>query len=64
MRGISFQHETTNVVLNLERLVWCKQYGNTLSVLLNGDGVSQVFQFKNKEEAGEIFHEIIKSLEE
>ena len=63
MRNISFQHGATNVVLNLERLVWCKQYGNTLSVLIDGDGVSQVFRFGSKDEAEDIFKEIIKSLE-
>ena len=63
MRNLSFQSGTTNVVLNLERLVWCKQYGNTLSVLIDGDGMSQLFQFESNEEAEDIFNKIVKSLE-
>ena len=64
MHYINFQYgaKPTKVVLNLERLVWCKQYDEYINVLLDGGTSSEIYQFSNRDKAEEVFREIIKCL--
>lgn len=50
------------IILNIDHLVWCKQYQNCISVFLEDDSVSQVIEFDNNEKAEEKFQEIIENL--